>query len=51
MNTLTRVSGVSGIPKYRSEDNRTLLVELLDYDAEQLDQLESDGVLSSRLPS
>ena len=43
--------GVSGIPKYRGEDNRTLLVELLDYDAERLDQLESDGVLSSRLPS
>ena len=43
--------GVSGIPKYRGEDNRTLLVDLLGYDAEQLDQLESDGVLSSRLPS
>jgi len=42
--------GVSGIPKYRGEDNRTLLQELLGYDDERLDALEADGVLSSRLP-
>jgi CoA:oxalate CoA-transferase len=42
--------GVSGIPKYRGEDNRTVLTELLGYDDEHLDQLERSGVLSSRLP-
>jgi len=42
--------GVSGVPKYRGEDNRTLLAELLGYDDDRLDQLEVDGVLSSRLP-
>ena len=42
--------GVSGVPKYRGEDNRTILADLLDYDDEQLDRLEADGVLSSRLP-
>ena len=42
--------GVSGVPKYRGEDNRTLLAELLGYDDERLDALEADGVLSSRLP-
>ena len=42
--------GVSGIPKYRGEDNRTVLAELLGYDDEQLDRLETSGVLSSRLP-
>lgn len=43
--------GVSGIPKYRGEDNRTLLTELLGYDSDRLDALEASGVLSSRLPS
>ena len=43
--------GVSGIPKYRGEDNRTVLAELLGYDDDRLDRLEADGVLSSRLPS
>jgi CoA:oxalate CoA-transferase len=42
--------GVSGIPKYRGEDNRELLAELLGYDEAQLDALEVSGVLSSRLP-
>jgi len=42
--------GVSGIPKYRGEDNRTVLAELLDFDDERLDALEASGVLSSRLP-
>ncbi len=42
--------GVSGIPKYRGEDNRALLAELLGYDDDRLDRLEADGVLSSRLP-
>jgi crotonobetainyl-CoA:carnitine CoA-transferase CaiB-like acyl-CoA transferase len=42
--------GVSGAPKYRGEDNRTLLTELLGYDEARLDALEAAGVLSSRLP-
>ena len=42
--------GVSGIPKYRGEDNRSLLTELLGYDDARLDSLEAAGVLSSRLP-
>ncbi len=42
--------GVSGVPKFRGEDNRSVLAELLGYDDAQLDRLEADGVLSSRLP-
>jgi len=42
--------GVSGTPKYRGEDNRTILAGLLGYDDERLDRLEADGVLSSRIP-
>jgi hypothetical protein len=41
---------VSGVPKYRGEDNRAVLAELLGYDDERLDRLETSGVLSSRLP-
>ena len=42
--------GVSGVPRYRGEDNRELLGELLGFDDERLDSLEASGVLSSRLP-
>ncbi len=42
--------GVTGIPRYRGEDNRALLAELLGYDDDRLDALERAGVLSSRLP-
>ncbi|MET0911503.1 MAG: CoA transferase, partial [Ilumatobacteraceae bacterium] len=42
---------VSGLPKYRGEDNRSLLTELLGYDDAHLDELEADGVLSSRIPT
>ena len=42
--------GVTGEPRYRGEDNRAILAELLGYDEERLDRLEADGVLSSRLP-
>ncbi len=42
--------GVSGVPKYRGEDNRAVLGELLGYDDARLDELETTGVLSSRLP-
>ena len=41
---------VSGIPRYRGEDNRTILADLLGYDDARLDRLEADGVLSSRVP-
>ena len=41
---------MSGIPKYRGEDNRALLTELLGYDDARLDELEAGGVLSSRMP-
>lgn len=41
---------VSGVPKFRGEDNRTILADLLGYDEEHLDALEADGVLSSRVP-
>ena len=39
-----------GVPKYRGEDNRAVLSELLGLDAAALDQLESQGVLTSRVP-
>lgn len=41
--------GTSGQPRYRGEDNRSVLADL-GYDAARLDQLEADGVLSSRVP-
>ena len=43
--------GVSGVPKFRGEDNRQILSTLLEYSEERIDQLEADRVLSSRLPS
>ncbi len=43
--------GARGEPRYRGEDNRTVLAELLGYDAATLDELEAQGVLSSRIPA
>ncbi len=43
--------GVRGDPRYRGEDNRAVLAELLGYDDATIDALEADGVLSSRVPS
>ncbi len=43
--------GVSGLPKYRGEDNRAVLTELLGYDDARIDRLEADGVVSSRVPT
>lgn len=43
-------TGVTGEPRYRGEDNRTVLAELLELTDADLDRLESDGVLVSRLP-
>ncbi len=42
--------GLRGEPRYRGEDNRAVLGELLQLDEEELDRLEASGVLSSRLP-
>jgi crotonobetainyl-CoA:carnitine CoA-transferase CaiB-like acyl-CoA transferase len=39
-----------GEPRYRGEDNRAVLSELLGLDDAELDRLEADGVLSSRMP-
>jgi len=40
-----------GEPRYRGEDNRPVLTELLGLDDAALDRLERDGVLTSRLPA
>jgi CoA:oxalate CoA-transferase len=42
--------GVAGEPRYRGEDNRAVLTELLGLDDAALDALEDGGVLSSRVP-
>ncbi|NND76001.1 MAG: CoA transferase [Ilumatobacter sp.] len=42
--------GVSGVPRYRGEDNRRVLQELLGYADDRVDALVADGVLSSRVP-
>jgi crotonobetainyl-CoA:carnitine CoA-transferase CaiB-like acyl-CoA transferase len=39
-----------GEPRYRGEDNRAVLTELLGLAADECARLEADGVLSSRLP-
>ena len=39
-----------GEPRYRGEDNRAVLQELLGIDETTLDALEADGVLTSRVP-
>ena len=43
-------SGVRGEPRYRGEDNRQVLRELLDLPDAEIDRLEADGVLASRVP-
>jgi CoA:oxalate CoA-transferase len=43
--------GLRGGAKYRGEDNRAVLAEVLGYDDATIDALEADGVLSSRVPS
>jgi crotonobetainyl-CoA:carnitine CoA-transferase CaiB-like acyl-CoA transferase len=44
-------SGVRGQPSYRGEHNREVLAELCGLSDADLDRLEAEGVLSSRLPS
>lgn len=43
--------GVSGAPRYRGEDNRAILRDILGYDDARLDALEANRVLSSRVPT
>lgn len=43
-------TALRGIPKYRGEDNRTVLSELLNLGGEEIDQLERDSVIVSRIP-
>ena len=42
--------GVRGEPRYRGEDNRAVLAELLELGDAELDRLEADAVISSRVP-
>ena len=42
--------GVRGDPKYRGEDNRAVLTELLELSDAEIDRLEADAVISSRMP-
>jgi hypothetical protein len=42
---------VRGEPRYRGEDNRDVLRELLGLDDAALDELTAAGVLVSRVPS
>ncbi len=41
---------VSGEPRYRGEDNRSVLSDVLGLDDAAVDELEAQGVLSDRLP-
>jgi CoA:oxalate CoA-transferase len=43
--------GLRGGPKYRGEDNRDVLADVLGYDDATIEGLAADGVLSSRVPS
>jgi crotonobetainyl-CoA:carnitine CoA-transferase CaiB-like acyl-CoA transferase len=43
--------GVRGEPRYRGEDNREVLGEILGIDDAEIQRLEVEGVLSSRLPA
>jgi crotonobetainyl-CoA:carnitine CoA-transferase CaiB-like acyl-CoA transferase len=45
------VAAVRGEPRYRGEDNRDVLRELLGLDDAALDELTAAGVLVSRVPS
>ena len=42
---------VRGPARYRGEDNREVLAELLGYDDATIDGLEADGVVTSRVPT
>ena len=42
--------GIHGTPRYRGEDNRTVLAEFLGLDDAELDRLAESGVLSAHMP-
>lgn len=42
--------GVAGEPRYRGEDNRSILSSVLGLGDDEIDDLETSGVLSSRVP-
>jgi CoA:oxalate CoA-transferase len=44
-------AGIRGQPAYRGEHNREVMRELCELTDAEIDELEADGVLSSRLPS
>lgn len=44
------VEPITGDPKFRGEDNRAVLRDLLGYDDATITKLEAEGVLSDRLP-
>ncbi len=44
-------NGITGEPRYRGEDNRAVLRELLGTDDDTLARWEADGVLTSRVPA
>jgi len=44
------IEPITGAPKFRGEDNRAVLREVLGYDDATIAKLEDDDVLSSRLP-
>ncbi len=43
-------AGVRGVPAFRGEDNAEVFEELLGFGKSDLDDLERDGVISTRLP-
>jgi crotonobetainyl-CoA:carnitine CoA-transferase CaiB-like acyl-CoA transferase len=42
--------GTSGEPRYRGEDNRNVLRDILHLSEDEISELEANNVLSSRLP-
>ncbi len=44
-------SGAHGEPAYRGEHNREILKDLAGLSDDEIDKLEADGVLSSRVPA
>lgn len=44
------LAGVRGRPAFRGEDNAVVLAELLARSREEIERLEREGILSSRVP-
>ena len=43
-------AGVQGVPAFRGEDNDAVLREMLGLSTEEIRRLETDGIISSRIP-